>query len=70
MRPVFPSAEPPAKPSRTAQAEATVKFRWCCGALSIEQVGIPEATPLTMCYPGWQESLAQFAALVEPDMPG
>jgi Uncharacterized conserved protein len=39
-------------------------------ALSIEQAGIPEAIPLEMCYLGWQESLAQLAALVEPDIPG
>ena len=42
-----------------------------CGTeLSIEQAGIPEAIPLEMCYLGWQESLAQLAALVEPDIPG
>lgn len=38
--------------------------------LSISQSGIPEAIPLDMCYLGWQESLAQLATLVEPDMPG
>ena len=32
--------------------------------------GIPEAIPLEMCYLGWQESLAQLATLVEPDIPG
>ena len=36
----------------------------------IEQTGIPEAIPLEMCYLGWQESLAQLATLVEPDIPG
>jgi hypothetical protein len=33
-------------------------------------MGIPEAIPLEMCYLGWQESLAQLALLVEPDIPG
>lgn len=42
-----------------------------CGTeLSITQAGIPEAIPLEMCYLGWQESLAQLATLVEPDVPG
>jgi uncharacterized protein YndB with AHSA1/START domain len=42
-----------------------------CGTdLSITQTGIPQAIPLEMCYLGWQESLAQLAALVEPEIPG
>ncbi len=42
-----------------------------CGTeLHIEQSGIPEVIPLEMCYLGWQESLAQLATLVEPDVPG
>ena len=42
-----------------------------CGTdLSIVQEGIPEAIPLEMCYLGWQESLAQLATLVEPEIPG
>jgi uncharacterized protein YndB with AHSA1/START domain len=42
-----------------------------CGTeLAITQSGIPEAIPLEMCYLGWQESLAQLATLVEPDIPG
>ena len=40
-----------------------------CGTeLSVAQEGIPEAIPLEMCYLGWQESLAQLANLVEPDI--
>jgi uncharacterized protein YndB with AHSA1/START domain len=42
----------------------------CGTALSVVQEGIPEAIPLEMCYLGWQDSLAQFAALVEPEIPG
>ncbi len=38
--------------------------------LHVEQSGIPEAIPLEMCYLGWQESLAQLATLVEPEIPG
>jgi len=42
-----------------------------CGTeLSISQEGIPETIPLEMCYLGWQESLAQLATLVEPEIPG
>jgi uncharacterized protein YndB with AHSA1/START domain len=42
-----------------------------CGTeLSVTQSGIPGAIPLEMCYLGWQESLLQLAALVEPDIPG
>ncbi|MFZ4758085.1 MAG: SRPBCC family protein [Burkholderiaceae bacterium] len=42
-----------------------------CGTeIAIQQSGIPEAIPLEMCYLGWQESLAQLATLVEPDIPG
>jgi uncharacterized protein YndB with AHSA1/START domain len=42
-----------------------------CGTdISIVQEGIPEAIPLELCYLGWQESLAQLATLVEPEIPG
>ncbi|GAA4003171.1 SRPBCC family protein [Comamonas faecalis] len=42
-----------------------------CGTeLHITQAGIPPAIPLEMCYLGWQESLVQLAALVEPVIPG
>lgn len=41
-----------------------------CGAeVSIVQEGIPEVIPTEMCYLGWQESLAQLATLVEPEIP-
>jgi len=42
-----------------------------CGTeLSAVQEGIPELIPVEMCYLGWQESLAQLAQLVEPEIPG
>ena len=41
-----------------------------CGTdLSIVQAGIPALIPREMCHLGWQESLVQLAALVEPDIP-
>jgi uncharacterized protein YndB with AHSA1/START domain len=41
-----------------------------CGTeLNIEQAGVPDVIPAEMCYLGWQESLAQLANLVEPDIP-
>lgn len=41
-----------------------------CGTeLTIVQEGVPAVIPVEMCYLGWQESLAQLAKLVEPDIP-
>lgn len=41
-----------------------------CGTeLKIVQAGIPAEIPVEFCYAGWQESLAQLAHLVEPDVP-
>jgi uncharacterized protein YndB with AHSA1/START domain len=37
--------------------------------LSVVQEGIPDAIPADACYLGWQESLAQLAHLVEPQIP-
>ena len=50
----------------------TVKLRPVVGGteLNVVQENIPAVIPLEMCYLGWQESLAQLATLVEPDMPG
>ena len=42
-----------------------------CGTeVTVVQDGIPEVIPVEMCYLGWQESLAQLANLVEPEIPG
>lgn len=38
--------------------------------VSIVQEGIPDVIPVEACYLGWQESLAQLAKLVEPEIPG
>lgn len=36
--------------------------------LNIVQEGIPDLIPVESCYLGWQESLANLAKLVEPDI--
>jgi uncharacterized protein YndB with AHSA1/START domain len=36
--------------------------------LNVVQEGIPDAIPAEACYLGWQESLAQLAKLVEPNI--
>jgi uncharacterized protein YndB with AHSA1/START domain len=36
--------------------------------LTIVQEGIPDAIPVEACYLGWQESLRNLAALVEPEI--
>jgi uncharacterized protein YndB with AHSA1/START domain len=38
--------------------------------INITQEGIPDVIPAEACYLGWQESLAQLAKLVEPEIPG
>jgi uncharacterized protein YndB with AHSA1/START domain len=59
-------------PNLPGVLEVTVRLRpVLCGTdVSIVQDGIPDVIPLEMCYLGWQESLAQLATLVEPDIPG
>ena len=52
------------------QVTVTLKPVLCGTDISIVQDGIPDVIPLEMCYLGWQESLAQLATLVEPDIPG
>jgi uncharacterized protein YndB with AHSA1/START domain len=37
--------------------------------LNVVQEGIPDAIPVDSCYLGWQQSLAQLAKLVEPEIP-
>ncbi len=52
------------------QVTVTLKPVACGTELSIVQEGIPEVIPVEMCILGWQESLAQLANLVEPEIPG
>ena len=59
-------------PNLPGEMQVSVKLRAvACGTdVQIEQAGIPQAIPVDSCYLGWQESLLQLAALVEPDIPG
>ncbi|MFY0478435.1 SRPBCC family protein [Achromobacter marplatensis] len=55
----------------SGQMQTTITLRKVsCGTdISIKQEGIPAVIPPEMCYLGWQESLAQLAQLVEPEIP-
>lgn len=59
-------------PNLAGEIQVTIRLRKvACGTeINIEQTGLPEVIPLEMCYLGWQESLAQLATLVEPEIPG
>jgi uncharacterized protein YndB with AHSA1/START domain len=59
-------------PNLPGEMTVTVNLRAVsCGTeVSITQEGIPSVIPTEMCYLGWQESLAQLAQLVEPNIPG
>ena len=58
-------------PNLPGEMQTTVTMtKVSCGTeLNIVQEGVPEAIPLEMCYLGWQESLAQLATVVEPQIP-
>jgi uncharacterized protein YndB with AHSA1/START domain len=58
-------------PNLPGEMTVTVTLRKVvCGTeVTIEQAGVPDVIPAEMCYLGWQESLAQFAHLVEPEIP-
>ncbi len=59
-------------PNLPGEMQVTVVLtRVSCGTgIEIVQAGVPEVIPLELCYLGWQDSLVQLAALVEPDIPG
>ena len=59
-------------PNLTGEMLVTITLRkvFCGTAVDIVQSGIPSAIPPEACHLGWQESLAQLAQLVEPDIPG
>ncbi len=50
------------------QTTITLKQVSCGTDLTVVQEGLPQAIPVEMCYLGWQESMAQLAHLVEPDI--
>jgi uncharacterized protein YndB with AHSA1/START domain len=52
------------------QVTVSLKPVSCGTEVNVVQEGLPEVIPLEMCYLGWQESLAQLANLVEPEIPG
>jgi uncharacterized protein YndB with AHSA1/START domain len=58
-------------PNLPGEMMTTVTFKpVVCGTeLNIVQEGIPDVIPPEACCLGWQESLAQLALLVEPDIP-
>ena len=58
-------------PNLAGQMRTIVSLRQVsCGTeLTIVQDGLPAVIPVEMCYLGWQESLAQLAKLVEPEIP-
>jgi uncharacterized protein YndB with AHSA1/START domain len=47
----------------------TLKKVSCGTEVHITQEGVPDVIPAEGCYLGWQESLAQLKALVEPEIP-
>ena len=57
-------------PNLPGVMQVTVSLRQVsCGTeLNVLQEGIPGVIPLEACYVGWQESLAQLANLVEPEI--
>lgn len=52
------------------QTTVVLKAVSCGTDIHIVQEGIPDVIPADGCYVGWQESLAQLAQLVEPEIPG
>src|SRR5215468_4577273 len=59
-------------PNLPGVIEVTVQLTpvFCGTEIHIEQANIPAAIPVEACYLGWQQSLAQLALVVEPDIPG
>jgi uncharacterized protein YndB with AHSA1/START domain len=59
-------------PNLPGELQVTIKIqKGALGTvLDIVQEGVPDAIPADACYLGWQESLAQLAQLVEPDIRG
>ena len=59
-------------PNLPGMMEVTISLKAVvCGTeLNVVQSGIPAVIPVEMCYLGWQESLAQLALVVDPDIPG
>jgi len=58
-------------PALPGEMQVTISLRAIsCGTdLEIVQEGLPTVIPVELCCLGWQESLAQLADLVEPEIP-
>jgi uncharacterized protein YndB with AHSA1/START domain len=58
-------------PNLAGELETTITLsKVSCGTeLKVVQENVPAAIPAEACYLGWQESLAQLAKLVEPEIP-
>jgi uncharacterized protein YndB with AHSA1/START domain len=57
-------------PNLSGELETTIELsKVSCGTeLKVVQENVPAAIPAEACYLGWQESLAQLAKLVEPEI--
>ncbi|HET7597677.1 MAG TPA: SRPBCC family protein [Burkholderiales bacterium] len=51
------------------QVTVTLKRVSCGTEVTVVQDGVPDVIPAEACYLGWQESLAQLAKLVDPEIP-
>lgn len=58
-------------PSMQDLMEVTITFETAPAGieLKVTQTNIPPQIPISFCYLGWQESLAQLKNLVEPEIP-
>lgn len=58
-------------PNLPGAIDVTVELKQVsCGTeIHITQAGVPDMIPAEGCYLGWQDSLAQLAMLVEPEIP-
>jgi uncharacterized protein YndB with AHSA1/START domain len=58
-------------PNLPGEMTVTVTLRKVvCGTeINVVQEGVPAVIPAEMCHLGWQESFAQLAQLVEPEIP-
>jgi uncharacterized protein YndB with AHSA1/START domain len=50
------------------QVTVVLKPVFCGTDVTIVQEGLPDAIPVEACYLGWQQSLQNLAALVEPEI--
>jgi uncharacterized protein YndB with AHSA1/START domain len=58
-------------PNLPGEMQCSITLRSVMGGtdVTIVQEGVPAVIPVEMCYMGWQESLANLAHLVEPEIP-